>query len=151
MRARLDVLRRWEARNSLPSMFGGVAMGAQRASWTSAFQAETAAISVRHHEAVFFDIVKCFERVPHDVLARMAALAGYPVIPLRLAIAAYRLARAVGIAGVFARLVVANCGITAGSGSATSELRALLLQMICLLYTSPSPRDQRGSRMPSSA
>ena len=25
------------------------------------------------------------------------------------------------------------------------------LSMICLLYTSPSPRDQRGSRMPSSA
>ena len=27
----------------------------------------------------------------------------------------------------------------------------LLLFLICLLYTSPSPRDQRGSRMPSSA
>ena len=25
------------------------------------------------------------------------------------------------------------------------------LFLICLLYTSPSPRDQRGSRMPSSA
>ena len=25
------------------------------------------------------------------------------------------------------------------------------LPMVCLLYTSPSPRDQRGSRMPSSA
>ena len=25
------------------------------------------------------------------------------------------------------------------------------LPEICLLYTSPSPRDQRGSRMPSSA
>ena len=25
------------------------------------------------------------------------------------------------------------------------------LPVICLLYTSPSPRDQRGSRMPSSA
>ena len=24
-------------------------------------------------------------------------------------------------------------------------------QLLCLLYTSPSPRDQRGSRMPSSA
>ena len=23
--------------------------------------------------------------------------------------------------------------------------------LLCLLYTSPSPRDQRGSRMPSSA
>ena len=26
-----------------------------------------------------------------------------------------------------------------------------LRSVICLLYTSPSPRDQRGSRMPSSA
>ena len=26
-----------------------------------------------------------------------------------------------------------------------------LQPIICLLYTSPSPRDQRGSRMPSSA
>ena len=25
------------------------------------------------------------------------------------------------------------------------------LPSVCLLYTSPSPRDQRGSRMPSSA
>ena len=28
---------------------------------------------------------------------------------------------------------------------------AKTLQKVCLLYTSPSPRDQRGSRMPSSA
>ena len=28
---------------------------------------------------------------------------------------------------------------------------AFLSKMACLLYTSPSPRDQRGSRMPSSA
>ena len=27
----------------------------------------------------------------------------------------------------------------------------ILRAMLCLLYTSPSPRDQRGSRMPSSA
>ena len=30
-------------------------------------------------------------------------------------------------------------------------LRAQAPAMLCLLYTSPSPRDQRGSRMPSSA
>ena len=29
--------------------------------------------------------------------------------------------------------------------------KILILQVTCLLYTSPSPRDQRGSRMPSSA
>ena len=31
------------------------------------------------------------------------------------------------------------------------EADMLDLAMDCLLYTSPSPRDQRGSRMPSSA
>ena len=30
-------------------------------------------------------------------------------------------------------------------------LQGFLQQEFCLLYTSPSPRDQRGSRMPSSA
>ena len=31
------------------------------------------------------------------------------------------------------------------------DLSAMLEFIDCLLYTSPSPRDQRGSRMPSSA
>ena len=36
-----------------------------------------------------------------------------------------------------------------GAFTDINELQAI--QGICLLYTSPSPRDQRGSRMPSSA
>ena len=35
--------------------------------------------------------------------------------------------------------------------SADSNLKRVVLECGCLLYTSPSPRDQRGSRMPSSA
>ena len=35
--------------------------------------------------------------------------------------------------------------------SIPAALGNFVLPMICLLYTSPSPRDQRGSRMPSSA
>ena len=31
------------------------------------------------------------------------------------------------------------------------EVRRMPFRNSCLLYTSPSPRDQRGSRMPSSA
>ena len=31
------------------------------------------------------------------------------------------------------------------------NLSNIIWDIICLLYTSPSPRDQRGSRMPSSA
>ena len=36
-------------------------------------------------------------------------------------------------------------------GNMESNLTVQHLRGICLLYTSPSPRDQRGSRMPSSA
>ena len=39
--------------------------------------------------------------------------------------------------------------LSAGDGSASAFLR--IQAKTCLLYTSPSPRDQRGSRMPSSA
>ena len=32
-----------------------------------------------------------------------------------------------------------------------ATLAMVLVTMVCLLYTSPSPRDKRQSRMPSSA
>ena len=38
-----------------------------------------------------------------------------------------------------------------GAGLGTVDSTVNLQAVICLLYTSPSPRDQRGSRMPSSA
>ena len=46
--------------------------------------------------------------------------------------------------------------IIGASGQGKSVILKCLLGLIkpdkgCLLYTSPSPRDQRGSRMPSSA
>ena len=41
--------------------------------------------------------------------------------------------------------------IPVSSIKASSLLASLELSKDCLLYTSPSPRDQRGSRMPSSA
>ena len=50
-----------------------------------------------------------------------------------------------GISDQFGRrpvLIVALFGLS---------LDYLLMAFACLLYTSPSPRDQRGSRMPSSA
>jgi len=45
-------------------------------------------------------------------------------------------------------------GVLFGSGLIAGEaLMGILIAIpiVCLLYTSPSPRDQRGSRMPSSA
>ena len=48
-----------------------------------------------------------------------------------------------------------NVAFDAGERSSSTSLlileQGLCLLQSCLLYTSPSPRDQRGSRMPSSA
>ena len=53
-----------------------------------------------------------------------------------------------------------NCALNCAAYHGYTEVAQLLLDhgatidvqdCVCLLYTSPSPRDQRGSRMPSSA
>ena len=57
-----------------------------------------------------------------------------------------------GLAGVVGGMVLTS-GVLAVVGFAIMALAVgvLLSTGGCLLYTSPSPRDQRGSRMPSSA
>ena len=52
--------------------------------------------------------------------------------------------------------IIALIGLNGSGKSQLLELMAEIFAFLeraqrCLLYTSPSPRDQRGSRMPSSA
>ena len=47
--------------------------------------------------------------------------------------------------------VTLGAAIFLGEPLALRRILAILLAIICLLYTSPSPRDISGSRMPSSA
>ena len=55
-----------------------------------------------------------------------------------------RISLIVGFSAILFSLILGvGLGLTAGFFGGKYE--------ICLLYTSPSPRDQRGSRMPSSA
>ena len=64
------------------------------------------------------------------MLAAAAHALGYPLVLLRLSIDAYRCPRTIGIDGVYSREIVATRGITAGSGTATTELRILLQEMM---------------------
>ena len=93
-------------------------MGAQKAAWQAAFDSESAALTGTNHAQSLLDLVKAFETVPHEVLARAAERAGYNMVILRLSLAAYRLLRVLSIEGVFSRLIKATRGITAGSGFA---------------------------------
>jgi len=105
-------------------------MGAQKAAWQAAFVAEAAALTKVEFAEGLVDLVKAFETVPHHVLAAAATAKGYPTIILRLSLAAYRFPRTIGIDGVYSRTIRATRGITAGAGTATSELRVLLLEMM---------------------
>ena len=108
MRARIIVARTWEAANAMPTVFGGAGMGAQKAAWQAAFDSESAALTGTHHAQSLLDLVKAFETVPHEVLARAAERAGYNMVILRLSIAAYRLLRVLSIEGVFSRPIRAT-------------------------------------------
>ena len=48
-------------------------------------------------------------------------------------------------------LIAAQFGVHPYVGLVPVAVILFALGALCLLYTSPSPRDQRGSRMPSSA
>ena len=62
-----------------------------------------------------------------------------------------------GIAEVLVNLNYTVSGSDIADGPVPARLRKAGIRVVighhvdCLLYTSPSPRDQRGSRMPSSA
>ena len=109
-------------------------MGAQRASWQAAFAAESAARSGNYFAQSLLDLVKAFEMIPHHLIIKAARKHGFSPWILRLSLAAYRLPRAIGVDGVYSRLIVASRGITAGSGFASAELRVLLLDVVDNTY-----------------
>ena len=130
MRARSLIPKEWERKNHHPCVYGGPSMGAQRAAWMAAFQAENAALQKDEYLQTLLDIVKAFEKVRHDVLLDAATRHGYCLWTLRMSLAAYRCPRSVGNDGFYSRCIIATCGITAGSGHATIELKCLLLDMV---------------------
>ena len=130
MRIRSTEAKRWERANASDSIYAGPSMGAQRAAWQIAFQAEAAALDTQHYAQSMLDLVKAFEKVPHHLLVLAAIKHKYCLWTLRLTLSAYRMARSIGFEGVYSRLIIACCGITAGSGSATTELRMLLIDMV---------------------
>ena len=71
------------------------------------------------------DLVKAFERVPHDWLVRQTVAHHYPLLLLRLSLAAYRLGRVVVIQGVCTKIMWDCRGIVAGAIHATIELRVM--------------------------
>ncbi len=130
MRARRDQAQRWERYHGRDYLYAGEGKGADIAAWKQAARAEYATTVGASYGQVLLDLVKAFERVPHDVLVREAIRQGYPLTLLRLSLAAYRLDRTVRVGDATSVAMMASRGITAGSGLATTELRVLMLDII---------------------
>ncbi len=130
MRLRRGLAQDWEAQHARGVLYAGKARGAQVAAWQQAQRAEMAADAGATFAQLLLDVHKCFEHVPHHVLAEEAAALDYPLPLLRLALAAYRLPRTLAVGGVHSSLVHAERGVAAGSGLATTELRVLLLRLL---------------------
>ena len=54
------------------------------------------------------DLIKAFEKLPHDLIAKAAKKLGYCLYTLRLSLAAYRLPRAIGIDGMYSESLSAD-------------------------------------------
>jgi len=108
MGARAAITREWEAAHAMLSLYGGSGMGAQRAAWQAAYGAQTAATTGLYYAQSVLDLVKALERLPHWLIVAAATKHRCNLFVLRLSLAAYRLPRAIGIDGVYSRLVVAT-------------------------------------------
>ena len=85
--------------------------------------------------------------MPPTLNRTFTKLLTYSIAMVAVPFAAYKLAGDVVLAG----MEDAGQRTTYAAVAAVVGVNAVLVSYVCLLYTSPSPRDQRGSRMPSSA
>ena len=121
MRCRRDTAKAWEVKAERSFLYAGAGKGSTIAAWKQAARAEI---------AMLLDLVKAFERIPYRVLLREARKLGYPLRPLKLAIATYKLARTIRVGEAPSDLAFAIRGIVAGSGTATTEMRLTMITIV---------------------
>ncbi len=130
MRLRRGDVEEWELRNERSHCYTGAGKGARVATWKQAARGELAAATGASYAQLLLDLAKAFEVVDHAVLTREAIAVGFPLPLLRLSLAAYRLPRALVLDGCYSSIVDPLRGITAGSGTATVELKVMLMRLL---------------------
>ena len=130
MRVRRPVTLQWERCQARDYLYAGAAKGATVAAWKQSARGERAHLWGTSYGQALLDLAKAFERIQHKRLVRQAVKLGYPMWMVRLSIATYRMRRVLRIGDVVSDMVVATRGITAGSGTATTEMRLAMIDII---------------------
>ena len=130
MRVRRPVTLEWEKKQERKYLYAGAAKGAAVAALKQAARGERANLWGTAYGQALLDLVKAFERIQHRHLVKQAVKLGYPMWMIRLSIATYRMRRVLRIGEAVSDTVVATRGITAGSGTATPEMRLAMIDII---------------------
>ena len=91
--------------------------------------AAAATLRVGHGQALP-DLVKASDRIPHWLLVREAVNLGYPLWFIRLSLQTYLLKRVIQVRKVVSFIAQPYRGITAGSGSAVTEMKLVMIIII---------------------
>ena len=122
-RARCPLAAQWEITNHRPWMAAARGRQALDTVWQAEVRAEAARGRGELAAALAFDIKKFYETVCHDKLVERAMQLDFPVVVIRAAIRAYRMARYIVLSNAVGTALATLKGVIAGCSFATSLVR----------------------------
>jgi len=128
-RIRRTTVRKWSDKNLNDEFFNnqsGRRIG--DATWRASVTARANTMNGDKTIEVLADLKKCFEYVNLAKLWRKARWLGYPLSILRFSISSYRWKRVISWDGMASQWLLAICGLVAGSGFATDELKVYMVE-----------------------
>lgn len=111
-------------------MYAGEGKGADIAAWRQAARSEAAILKGNAYAQLLLDLVKASASVRHWLLVREALKLGYPLMTLRLSLAAYSMGRILKVGEALSQVLNPIRGIRAGSGFATYEMRLAMITVV---------------------
>ncbi len=122
----------WEEANRRSFFWGVKGKSSVACVWDQSLYAEAARARGLISASVLLDMVKCYEKVAHVVLAAKAQLHGFPMHIIRVVIAMYSSPRVVKIGAECSLPVSLGTTIVAGCTFATTLLKLVLLKALDL-------------------
>ena len=120
--------RKWEADNDREYFWAGAGKPAADSSYQQALRAEVARAQHKEAASTLLDMVKCYEKIKHPIVAAAARKAGFPMRLVRVCLAIYAGPRILSIDGVVSDVFTIGTSIVAGCTFATRILRVVLIE-----------------------
>eukprot|EP00973_Karenia_brevis_P085485 11862009-Karenia_brevis.AAC.1 len=129
-KVRREYARAWEEENARPYFWAGRGRPAADSAHQQALKAEIARAKDLASASTLLDMVKCYERIQHHVVAAAAKRTGFNLRIIRLCLAVYAGPRLLSVDGAVTELFRIGTSIVAGCSFATTILRVVLIELM---------------------